>query len=243
LFIAQVSNGAGEGAANWVDMVLYGDFVTTVGGPETALMVMLLAFCVGQIIAWVYMLTHTSLSYSQMFVASLVAVPVIVSLVMLLMAGNISIAFGLLAVFAVVRFRNVLKDTRDTTFILWAIIQGMAIGTMRFSTAVLGCLVVGAIFLYLRFTSFGSRHRYDVVLSLHWTGGQEQLGALRPLLRRHAVRAKLASQRSAGEEGLDLSYRMLLRDPGRSRELIDELQKTQGVAHASLYLREDESEI
>jgi len=238
-----MNDGAAEGVSNWVDMVLYGDFVSTVGGPETALMVMLLAFCVGHIIGWVYMLTHTSLSYSQMFVASLVAVPVIVSLIMLLMAGNISIAFGLLAVFAVVRFRNVLKDTRDTTFILWAIIQGMAIGTMRFSTAVLGCVLVSVIFLYLRFTSFGSRHRYDVVLSLHWTGGHDQLGTLRPVLRRHAVRAKLASQRSAGEEGLDLSYRMLLRDPTRSRELIAELQNTQGVAHASLYHREDESEI
>lgn len=229
--------------SEWVDMILYGDFATTLGAPETVLMVLLLAFCVGHIIGWVYMWTHTSLSYSQMFVASLVAIPVIVSLVMVLMAGNIVIAFGLLAVFAVVRFRNVLKDTRDTTFILWAIVQGMAVGTMRFSTALLGCLIVAAVFLYLRFTSFGSRHRYDVVLSLHWTGGPGDLPALRPILHRHSVRAKLASQRSAGEEGMDLSYRLLLRDPTRSRELISELRQTEGVAHASLYHREDESEI
>ena len=148
-----------------------------------------------------------------------------------------------LAVFAVVRFRNVLKDTRDTVFILWTIVQGMAVGTMRFSTAVMGCLIVAFVFLYLRFTSFGSRHRYDVVLSLHWTGGPDTLASLRPILRRHAVRSKLASQRSSGDEGMDLSYRILLRDPGRSRELITELQKTAGVAHASLYHKEDESEI
>ncbi|MCD6303799.1 MAG: DUF4956 domain-containing protein, partial [Planctomycetes bacterium] len=180
---------------------------------------------------------------SQTFVASLVGIPVIVSLVMILMSGNISIAFGLLAVFAVVRFRNVLKDTRDTTFILWGIIQGMAVGTMRFSIAIIGCLLIAAVFLYLRFTSFGSRHRYDVVLSLHWTGGPGNLSQLRPIFRRHAVRTRLASQRSSGEEGLDVSYQMLLRDPMRSRELIDELQNTKGVAHASLYHREDESEV
>ena len=196
---------------DWLDTVLRGD-VTAAAGPQTVILVMLLALCLGHLIAWVYMFTHTSLSYSQMFVASLVVVPVIVSLVMLLMAGNISIAFGLLAVFAVVRFRNVLKDTRDTVFILWAIVQGMAVGTMRFSTAVIGCGIVAALFLYLRFTSFGSRHRYDVVLSLHWTGEADALGVLRPLLRRHAVRAKLANQRSAAGEGTDLSYRLLLRD-------------------------------
>ena len=228
---------------DWVDLILYGDFVSTLGSPQTVLMVLLLAFCLGHIIGWVYMLTHTSLSYSRMFVAALVAVPVIVSLVMVLMAGNISVAFGLLAVFAVVRFRNVLKDTRDTVFILWGIIQGMAVGTMRFSIAVIGCFVIALLFAYLRFTSFGSRHRYDVVLSLHWTGEPSNLAELKPILHRHAVRAKLASQRSAGDEGVDLSYRMLLRDPSRSRELIHDLQRTQGVAHASLYHREDESEI
>jgi hypothetical protein len=229
--------------SDWLEMILYGDFASTLGGPQTVLMVMLLAFCMGHVIGWVYMITHTSLSYSQMFVASLVAVPVIVSLVMILMAGNISIAFGLLAVFAVVRFRNVLKDTRDTTFILWGIIQGMAVGTMRFSVAVIGCLFIATIYIYLRFTSFGSRHRYDVILSLHWTGESAELSALKPVMQRHAVRSKLASQRAAGEEGLDLSYRVLLRDPSRSRELIADLQNTRGVAHASLYHREDESEI
>lgn len=226
-----------------LEILLHGDAATGLAGPETALLVMLLAFCVGQIIGWVYMFTHASLSYSRMFVASLVAIPVIVSLVMLLMAGNIVIAFGLLAVFAVVRFRNVLKDTRDTTFILWAIVQGMAIGTMRFSTALLGCLAVAAVFLYLRFTAFGSRHRYDVVLSLHWSGGREELASLGPILRRHSARAKLASQRDAGEEGIDISYRLLLRDPTRSRELLTDLRQAEGVAHASLYHREDESEI
>ena len=229
--------------SNWLDILLYGDLVSSHIGVERALLVMLLAFCVGQIIGWSYMFTHTSLSYSRMFVASLVAIPVIVALVMVLMAGNIIVAFGLLAVFAVVRFRNVLKDTRDTTFILWAIVQGMAIGTMRFSTALLGCLVVALVFLYLRFTAFGSRHRYDVVLSLHWSGSREDLGALRPILQRHSARAKLSSQRDAGEEGLDISYQLLLRDPTRSRELLTELRQAEGVAHASLYHREDESEI
>jgi len=153
------------------------------------------------------------------------------------------IAFGLLAVFAVVRFRNVLKDTRDTVFILWAISLGMAVGTMRFRTAVLGCVLVAAIFLYLRFTLFGTRHRYDVVLSLHWDGEGPVRDLLGPVLRRHSARVQLASERGSPEGGLDLSYRLLLRDPSRSRELLNELQMVAGVTQASLYLREDESEI
>ena len=229
--------------SDFFDLLLYGDMAASMGQPMLVIMVMLMAFCVGQVIGWVYIFTHASLSYSRSFVASLVVIPVIVSLVMVLMAGNIVVAFGLLAVFAVIRFRNVLKDTRDTTFVLWAIIQGMAVGTLRISTALVGCGVVALVFLYLRFTSFGIRHRYDVVLNLHWIGSEEAAGVVRRLLRRHSVRVKLASQRDVGEEGMDLSYRLLLRDPNRSRELLHELQETQGVATASLYHREDESEI
>jgi hypothetical protein len=230
--------------SNFLDVLLYGDLAQSLGSPETVALVALLSFVVGHIIGWIYMWTHTGLSYSRMFVASLVVIPVIVSLVMTLMAGNVFVAFGLLAVFAVVRFRNVLKDTRDTTFILWAIVMGLAVGTMRFSTAVIGCLVIAAIFLYLRMTSFGSRHRYDVILTLHWTGPGRAAAALTKILRRHAARSHLASERAAGDEGMDLSYRLLLRDPARSRDLLEELESTEGVAYASLAQREeDESEI
>jgi len=225
------------------ETILSGDMARSAVRPETALLVVLLAFVIGQIIGWIYMWTHVGMSYSRMFVASLVVLPVIVALVMVLMAGNIVVAFGLLAVFAVVRFRNVLKDTRDTVFILWAICLGMAVGTQNFRTALLGCLCVSAIFLYLRITMFGSRHRYDVVLSLHFDGDGPISQLLRPVLRRHSARVQLASQRGGPQGGMDISYRLLLRDPARSPELLSELQAVDGVTQASLYLREDESEI
>ena len=65
-------------------------------------------------IGFVYMWTHEALSYSRTFVGALGVMPLIVAMLMLAMAGNIFVAFGLLGVFGVVRFRNVLKDTRDT---------------------------------------------------------------------------------------------------------------------------------
>lgn len=214
-----------------------------VSDPATALLVLGLAFVLGHVIAWVYMWTHSGLSYSQSFTASLVVISVLVSLVMLLMSGNLYIAFGLMAVFAVVRFRNVLKDTRDTTFVLWAIIQGMSVGTMKFGIAVTGCLCISMVLLYLRLTSLGGRHRFDVVLSLHLAGDAAAMTLLNPVLHRHSTRIQLASQRSLTDDMMDLSYRLMLRDPERSGELLSELEGTEGVAHVSLYHREDESEI
>ena len=70
------------------------------------------------------------------------------------------IAFGLLAVFAVVRFRNVLKDTRDTTFILWAIVQGMGAGTYRYATTIIGATARAISHAPCRFTR-NARCRYS----------------------------------------------------------------------------------
>jgi len=228
---------------DWLDYLMANDFVGSQIGPETALLVMLVAFCIGHLIAWTYMWTHTGLSYSQLFTSSLLVQPVIVAVVMLLMAGNILVAIGVLSIFAMIRFRNVLKDTRDTTYILWGIVEGVAVGNQRFGIAVLGAVVISLIFIYLRVTSFGGRHRYDVILSLEWAGNENYASTLKPLLRRHTMRSQLASQHDLDANKLDLSYRLLLRDPSRSRELLSELEKTEGVARASLFHRSDEAEV
>ena len=75
--------------------------------------------------------------------------------------------------------------------------------------------IIGAVFVYLHFVGFGSQHRYDAMLSLVWTGGDKPAADLLPILRRHTARAELASQRPTGDVGLSLSYRLLMRDPGR----------------------------
>jgi hypothetical protein len=177
-------------------------------------------------------------------VGALAVLPLIVAMLMLAMAGNIFVAFGLLGVFGVVRFRNVLKDTRDTIFILWAIMEGVAIGTTRFSTAAMGALGIAGAFLCLRFISFGTRRRYDAVLSLRVTGDvAARLPALNRILKRHATRLDLASERRATNEGTAMTYRLLLRDTSRSHELQSELTGAEGFADVSVYMHEDEAEI
>ena len=228
---------------DWIDILFRGD-LGAVGGAETVAFIVLFSFVLGHFIGWVYMWTHRGLSYSQTFVASLVVIPVIVAIMMVLMAGSIIVAFGLLAVFAVVRFRNVLKDTRDTTFILWSIMEGLGVGTTRYSTSLVGALGIAAVLVYLRMTAFGSRHRYDAVLSLRLTGDLAGgVATVRNLLRRHSSRMWLASERRLGDEGLDLSWRLLLRDPAQSDELQWALKQTEGIENVSFFLREDESEV
>lgn len=228
----------------WIDLFVYGDTGPTAGDPETVFFILVMSFVVGQMIGWIYMWTHKVLSYSQTFVASLVILPVIVALMMSLITGSMFVAFGLLAVFAVVRFRNVLKDTRDTVYILWAIVEGMSVGTQRYTSALIGLVVLAAILLYIRITSFGSRNQFDVVLNLFYLGEQDAaIASLKPILRRHGARVQLVSTRPTPGEGVDFSYRMLLRNPERSGDLQTELEQLSGVDRVNVFIRDDESEV
>ena len=211
---------------------------------HAVLFVLLLAFVAGQVIGWIYQKTHRGLSYSQSFTSSMVVLPVLVAMMMLLMSSSITVAFGLLAVFAVVRFRNVLKDTRDTIFVLWAIVEGMAAGTGRPSLAVIGLIVVGVIMVYLSVSHYGSRQRYDTIVSLFCEGRSGAVSSLvESVLGRHCLTTQLASIQELGQDSFDLSYRLTLRDPSRRSELEAELRQIDSVQRVSMFAHDDESEV
>ncbi|MBM3847324.1 MAG: DUF4956 domain-containing protein [Verrucomicrobia bacterium] len=227
-----------------LEWFLQGDYGAAPPNWPAVLLAILLAFACGHILSWVYMHTHSGLSYSRSFVNALVIMPMIVALVMMVLSNNLVTAFGMMAVFAIVRFRNILRDTLDTTYILMSLVIGMAAGTQKFSSAILGCAIGSGALLYLWYTSFGTRHRYDLIVNLHWARLPKELPELAAILNRHCYRAHLASQRThEGYEGTDLSYRLLLRDPNRSDELIGELRQTTGVSRVTSMQAEEESEI
>jgi hypothetical protein len=227
-----------------MDWLLHGDYASNSLNLPILILGLLLAFICGQAMAWVYMATHSGLSYSRSFTNSLILMPILVSLVMQVLNNNLVTAFGLMAVFAIVRFRNILRDTLDTGYVLAVIVLGMACGTGRFSTAVVGCVVVVCVLLALWYVSFGSRHRFDLILNLHWAGTAENLNALNGLLERHSLKTNCTSRRSnAASAGTDFSYRVLLRDPSRAEELLAELRALDGVSRLTSINAENENEI
>lgn len=226
---------------NWF---LHGDFASSPTDIPSLVLGLLLSFLCGHAIAWVYMKTHSGLSYSRTFVNSLIVIPVVVALVMMVLSNNLVTAFGMMAVFAIVRFRNVLRDTLDTTFILSVIVCGMACGTQKYTTAVIGCGLMIVIMLYLWTTSFGTRHRYDLIVNLHWGRTLSELKELRDVFHRFSHRQQCASQRAhEGHQGTDLSYRLLLRDPARVEELMTALREMSGVTRVTSMQAPDESEM
>ncbi len=209
---------------------------------ESLILSLLLSFVLGQFLAWVYTRTHSGLSYSRSFTQSLVLMMMVVSLVMFIIGNNIVTAFGLIGALALIRFRNVLKDTRDTVFVFFSLVLGMAAGSQRYSAAIIGTAALAFVAFYLYATAFGSVGRYDGHLTCHVDVEAEDSDLLSTVLRRFCRGFDRVSTRR-DEQIAEYIYQVRLRDRGRGSELTEQLRHLEGVGGVVLIMRDEVGEV
>jgi len=135
------------------------DFLTLAQTETSAAIVLfnlILAFAVGIGISFVYQKTHQGLSYSRPFLSTLVLMTVLGSVVMMVVSQNFIGAFALLGAFSLIRFRTILKETRDIAFVFFALVEGVAVGTNNYVIALLSTAVVSGMIFLLKRINFGS---------------------------------------------------------------------------------------
>ncbi len=211
-----------------------------------AVLSLLLAFVFGQLAAWAYVYTHAGLSYSRAFVQALVLLAVIVAFAMLVIrnsGANVMIAFGLIGALTVIRFRNILKDTRDAAFIFFSIVTGMATGTGSHILAFLGTIAFCTTVLYLHWTQFGTRRTGDAFLRFQTHPGEPPRDELEHVLTHYCVTTNLISQRFQDDAPGELAYRLTLRDPATADKLVTELRDVHGISNVTFVLHEEEAEV
>jgi len=96
-----------------------------------------------------YWFTHTGSAYSKKFNVSLVTLTILTCTVMTVIGNNIALSLGMAGALSIVRFRTAVKDSRDTTYIFWAVIVGLCTGVADFWTAIIGSAAVFVVLLFM----------------------------------------------------------------------------------------------
>ncbi len=120
-----------------------------------SLLAMVLATVLSLVITWVYQVTFTGERYSQSFVHTIIMMSVIVSVVMNVISGNAGVAFGLFAVFSLIRFRSAVTNAKDIAYIFFGLCVGMTCGLYRFDLAIVLTLFASLIFYLLFRLQYG----------------------------------------------------------------------------------------
>jgi len=209
-------------------------------GPLDIILSLLLAFVLGQVLAWVYYATHSGLSYSKSFVQSLIMITVVVAMVMAVIGNNIITAVGLMGALAIIRFRNIIKDTRDIAFIFCSLVVGMATGSQRYAIAIIGTVILTLIVIYLHLTAFGAHQPHNGFLRFSFRGHIGPKHPIPGILGRFCGSYILISAQDSGfgTAEVEYAYQLMIRNAAKNEQLLSELKKVKGIENISLTMQE-----
>lgn len=195
---------------------------------------MTLSVVVGMLVSQLYRGTHRGLNYEHTFMASLVLMAPIVTLVMLYIRGDLVLSLGLIGSLSIVRFRTAIKDTRDMVFLFWVIAVGLGAGTYNWSVVLISSLFLMIVVAVLYYFRYGQTSNTDFVLSV--SGSLPYDGdKVRATVARFSTDARMRSY-EVEDKNWEVIYELRLGEltSRTADELTTSLKSMPGVKNVSL---------
>ena len=194
----------------------------------------LAALFIGVLLSAVYRYTHKGLSYSQSFSQTIVFVTLIVAIVMMVIGGSLARAFALVGALSIIRFRTVLKDTKDMAYVFGALALGMAAGTSNYFLAGIGTLSVSVLAFALSVSNFGAVYKSEFILRFRFDQNGDSEAYLK-IIEEHCKRSNLLHMEPSGDsQSLSLTYDVNLRDEKTASDLTQEIGKLEQLSEVVL---------
>lgn len=213
---------------------------STAAGPHFGELVIRLVAAVifGGCVALIYRLSHgREEGSSTTLVTTLVLLSALIAMVSIVIADSVARAFSLVGALSIVRFRTVVEDTRDTAFVIFAVIVGMAAGAGQLVAPLVALPLIGAVAVALsRFHQTGPAAEGAACLLVVRLGlGRDPDDSLKNVLNTHAEPVTLTATATARQgAAIDLTYRIRLRSESSMIALLNDLNRVEGVMNVEL---------
>ena len=193
-----------------------------------------LAALLGFFVTYCYRLTHRGFHYERSFIVTLVMAPPIIAVIMMVIGSNLALSLGMVGALSIIRFRTVIKDSRDMIFLFLAIAIGLCCGTYNWLVAVVSTGMLCAILCVLYYVQFGTTSHADYVLVIQGHGNKP-LDAIRTIVKNHATDARLRSTRSSADSWEIVAELQVLKTEALAEDsLVDALHELKTVEQTSL---------
>lgn len=188
---------------------------------------LLLACLVGLFVVFVYRRTYSGVMYSASFGATLVALTLVTTLVILAVSSNVLLSLGMVGALSIVRFRTPVKEPLDIVFLFWCIAAGIVLAAGLIPLALLGSAFIGAVLL-----AFSAWRNVDRPYLLVMRASTEEVARAAESLVRERARAASLKSKTVAPGCIELDFEVRLR--GTDSSLVDELAAREGVSDVAL---------
>ena len=200
--------------------------------PIEILINLVLSFILGVLISLIYKKTHKGLSYSQSFMVTNIFVAVIVCMVIMIIGNSLARAFALVGALSIIRFRTVVKDTKDTAYIFLSLAVGMAAGTGSYFLVIAGSIIISGIALILFYTNFGSIIKSEFIVQFRINSNDSNITSQYNRLISDFTKSQtlLSSESSGDGQTIKVSFDVVMKEEIKQNELISKISKIDGVS-------------
>jgi len=198
------------------------------GLPEI-LFAILFSFALNTLIATVYKRTYRGARYSQDYVHTLLILGTVVTMVIMVVRGNSSTAFGMFAAFSIIRFRRSVSQSRDIGFIFLAMATGLAVGAQHYLLALVTVPLVCLIIWIISARDLFVAHRSSHLLRIRVNNDCNYDQAFGEVFARFLTDHELASVETI-QAGMmtEVAYEITLRDVRQLNAFVSALQVVNG---------------
>lgn len=185
-----------------------------------------------------YWYTHVGTAYSRKFNISLVTLTIITTMVMAVIGNNIALSLGMVGALSVVRFRTAIKDSRDTTYIFWAIAVGIGSGSGAYIVVTLGSIVIFIVLLL--FGRVTNNQRLLLIIRAQRMNETNVEGSIFKQFNKKAfLRVKNTTEESI-EWIYELPRKTYENEEKRERTITDILYSMEGIDYVNIVTQTDE---
>jgi hypothetical protein len=195
------------------------------------------AALLGGLVSLLYWYTHRrDETLARSFISTLVLLAILIAMVTQVIGDSVARAFSLVGALSIVRFRTVVEDTRDTAFVIFTVIVGMAVGANHIEVALAGLLVVGlaAVVTSPRaISSNGKSAGWQITLRM--AVESDPMADAVPLVSQYSVSHRVVGV-GLGRQGtvLDVTLRFQMKPGCEPVQLVSELLKLDTVLSAEV---------
>ena len=203
--------------------------------PNEIIFNLILSFFLGLLISFVYKKTHKGMSYSQSFMITNIFLSLIVCMVIMTIGNSISRAFALVGALSIIRFRTVIKDTKDIVYIFWSLAAGLVCGTGNYFLAFASSIIITIVAYILYKTNYGSIYKSEFILQFRYNKiDEKEASYLKSLSNFCTTHTLLNSEPSSDNSSLKLTYDIVLKEEKDVNNFVLEVSKCNGVNEASV---------
>ena len=193
---------------------------------------------IGLILACGYMYRSR---FTKSFIATLALLPAVVCVVIMMVNGNVGAGVAVAGAFSLVRFRSVPGTAREITMLFLAMGAGLMTGMGYLGYALLFTVIMCALSILYNHLDLGAQKSAAAYKTLNITIPEDldYTGVFDTILQTYTVSHELIRVKTTDMGSMfRLTYQLVLRDPAKEKEMIDQLRCRNGNLEISVSRQE-----